>query len=450
MKNILLTILLAVIVSTILKAEGADEKIIWKTKIPQTQKLSFTPDDKYIIAWANEIQILNTLNGKIEFSIPTESTGDFNFNKKFLVYAIDSIPKLLNWQTKEIVEGFKKENENIGRIRTAKSKNEFMANTYHYDDKLDNVYSNIIYFYDVDSKRKVDSFDLGSSFEKDGYKWKRTIHEYDFVGKNDELIYVIIDDANDVLENIPPMFHKQHYFVNIYNRETKMLVDSTYSFTNTNEKFGGFNKMQVMNDRSKIAYNGIDGEINFVDVIQRKHEGTLDLAFTGEVEEMEFSDFDNKFYVSRPNPSKYLEVYDFENTSLVKQYVFLKHIIYNRVAFNSNNSLIAFNGIDSLGFGIIGLLDDAGLISNVENKEVGFVIKPNPSSNMINISYNFESFQNYKLLLYDFSGNQINIINEGGAQYIMFDYNISYLSSGTYFIRLEIGNKIITKQFIKE
>jgi len=57
-----------------------------------------------------------------------------------------------------------------------------------------------------------------------------------------------------------------------------------------------------------------------------------------------------------------------------------------------------------------------------------------------------------KLGIVDLLGNEIFIIDQG---YILSsdyqtNFNVSTLPSGTYFIRLEIGNDIITKQFIKE
>lgn len=57
-----------------------------------------------------------------------------------------------------------------------------------------------------------------------------------------------------------------------------------------------------------------------------------------------------------------------------------------------------------------------------------------------------------KLGIVDLLGNEIFIIDQG---YILSsdyqtNFNVSALPSGTYFIRLEIGNEVVVKQFIKE
>jgi len=112
------------------------------------QDVDFTPDDKYVIAWTNSIEFWEVQQGVEEFSVPIETVGDYNYNEQFLVFAHDSTPKLLNWQTREVVEGFNKMPTKLDRIKTAKSKNEFMA-------KLDQD-SNTIYFWDINSKQVVD------------------------------------------------------------------------------------------------------------------------------------------------------------------------------------------------------------------------------------------------------------------------------------------------------
>lgn len=451
MKKLILMLIIAF--ATVFSAEGqADSNIIWTVFHQVPEKLDFTPDYKYIITWTNAIDILDANNGFILFSIPIDgkAVGDYNYNKQYLVFAKDSTPKLLDWQTKEVVEGFQKAKENIGRIRTAKSRNEFMANTFHEDEDFGDIIGNTIYFYNIDNKTRVDSISFVKQFEKGGFKWKKTIHDYDYCGNNDEFIYIEIDDVNDEIENIPPSERQRNYYVNFYDRETKELLDSVFVFQNTDKFYGGVNKLVVMNDRSKIAWNNKDGQINFYNIITTTFEKTLKLDFKGEVDEMKFSNFEDKFYISRPAPSKYLEIYGFNNLALEKQYIFLKHLISNRIAFNNDNTLIAFNGIDTLARGIVGLFSVNGSKLGVEDVSYNFVLQPNPSSQTVNISFQFVTPKGFQLTLFDVSGNKISTIDKGFSQHYIFNYDISNLSIGTYFIRLEIGNKVITKKFIKE
>lgn len=427
-------------VVTTITAEEQDT--LWFRWTGEIKKVDFTPDDKYVITWTNSIEFWETQQGVVEYFIPTESTGDYNYNEEYLVFAQDSTPKLLNWQSREVIEGFEKELKNIGRIKTAKSKNEFMANTYHEDETFGDQIGNVIYFYDIDKKRKVDSIDLGSSFEKNHYKWKRTIHEYDYVGNNDELIYIIIDDANDILQNIPPMFREKHYYVHFYNRETKELVDSVYSFTNTNEHYGGFNKMQVMNDRSKIAWNQRGGVISFYDV----NKYTFFEEFYYDETKVEVNDLDfikNESIIAIADGLGF-KIIDRDTDDLLQQYSFG----IEQVKFSNNSNFLATAGKSS-----IALRNKRWVITDINENEVLFDlnISPNPANNSIRIKFNTTSLEYVELKVIDLVGNEIDVIRNGliSNSYIT-EYDISNLVNGTYFIRLEIGNDVKTKQFIKE
>jgi len=440
MKNLILTLLLTLMVVTTITAEEQDT--LWFRWTGEIKKVDFTPDDKYVITWTNSIEFWETQQGVVEYFIPTESTGDYNYNEEYLVFAQDSTPKLLNWQSREVIEGFEKELKNIGRIKTAKSKNEFMANTYHEDETFGDQIGNVIYFYDIDKKRKVDSIDLGSSFEKNHYKWKRTIHEYDYVGNNDELIYIIIDDANDILQNIPPMFREKHYYVHFYNRETKELVDSVYSFTNTNEHYGGFNKMQVMNDRSKIAWNQRGGVISFYDV----NKYTFFEEFYYDETKVEVNDLDfikNESIIAIADGLGF-KIIDRDTDDLLQQYSFG----IEQVKFSNNSNFLATAGKSS-----IALRNKRWVITDINENEVLFDlnISPNPANNSIRIKFNTTSLEYVELKVIDLVGNEIDVIRNGliSNSYIT-EYDISNLVNGTYFIRLEIGNDVKTKQFIKE
>ncbi len=440
MKKVLSALLLFTFITTMIMAEvGGDDKIIWTNSNQQSRKLDFTPNDKYIIAWTNEIQIWNTSNGKIEFSIPTEVLGDFNYNEEYLVFAQDSTPKLLDWKTKELLEGFEKEETFLGKIRTAKSKNEFMATKGDYPK--------VIYFWDINQKQILDSFEIIKEFESNGQTWGRSIHEYDYVGNNDEYFYVRINDNNALTPGLNPKNEVDNFSYLIYNRETKELVDSLFAFQITTSNFNHVDKLVVMNNRNNLAWNNKNSQIQIYNVNSHSFNSRIELTFENEVDEIIFSNYNNVFYVSRPSPSKYLELYSYNTTTLEKQFIFLKHIISNKVAFNSNNSLIAFSGIDSLGLDIIGIINNDNQ-SNI-NSEYKSVLNlfPNPTSSIVNIDLNCsEPVVDYQIT--DINGakvSQSTKANQNGNLQI----DLSSYYAGVYFLTINC-NEPMTYKIIKE
>ena len=439
MKNILLSIFLAVLASTSSKAKEIDT-LWYRIMGAGAQDVDFTPDDKYVIAWTNSIEFWEVQQGAKEFFIPIETVGEYNYNEEFLVFAQDSTPKLLDWQTREIVEGFERMPSKLDRIKTAKSKNEFMA-------KLAQD-SNIIYFWDINTKQLIDNINFGYSFEKNNYKWKRTVHEYGYVGKDDELIYVIIDDANDVIENINPKYREKHYYVNFYNRETKMLVDSVYSFTNTNEKFGGFNYLQVMNDRTKIAWNHKGGEINFYDIVQKRFYDKIsfDEADYVSATDIEFNVSGSFMAVTQVNVCcKYIKIFNLLSHDLV---YFSNTWSWENVSFSNNDELL----ISHVNSFLLLFPSHISTTSVIDQSIYNFTISPNPATNAININLNLDGFEYTRLSIVDILGNEVGLIEEGllNTSNYQKEYDVSGLPPSIYFIRLEIGNEVVTKQFIKE
>lgn len=439
MRNLIL--LFIIIVLTTVTSSATELDTIWYRYTGSgNQDVDFTPDDKYVILWKHSIEFWEIQQGIKEFSVPIETVGDYNYNEQYLVFAHDSTPKLLNWLTREVVEGFNKMPTKLDRIKTAKSKNEFMA-------KLDQD-SNTIYFWDINSKQVVDSIYFEHSFKYKTYKWKKTIHEYGYVGNNDELIYVIIDDANDIFQKPHPLDNEQHYYVHFYSRETKELVDSVYSFTNTNEQFGGFNKMQVMNDRSKIAWNHRGGEINFYDIIERRFYSKIifDEADYVPATNIDLNKGDSKLVVTNQHTT-FLKIFDVNNNTLIHEYT--KGSFQNS-SFSNNDDLLVTN----IGSWLI-LFPSHISTSSVYNYEVdtyNLIVTPNPSSEFMDIIFSSNYFQNFRLSIIDLVGSEVSLIDDGMMNTLNYqtNFNVSALPSGTYFIRLEIGNEVVVKQFIKE
>ncbi|MER3330023.1 MAG: hypothetical protein RIF34_10635, partial [Candidatus Kapaibacterium sp.] len=377
MKNLLLTLLLIVIAP--LSSVAEEQDTLWFRWTGEIKKVDFTPDDKYVITWTNSIEFWETQQGVVEYFIPTESTGDYNYNEEYLVFAQDSTPKLLNWQTREVIEGFNKMPTKLDRIKTAKSKNEFMA-------KLDQD-SNTIYFWDINSKQVVDSIYFEYSFKYKTYKWKKTIHEYGYVGNNDELIYVIIDDANDIFQKPHPLDNEQHYYVHFYNRETKELVDSVYSFTNTNEQFGGFNKMQVMNDRSKIAWNHKGGEINFYDIIERKFYSKIifDEADYVTATDIEFNKSGKFMAVTEVELCcKYIKIYNIDSYEMI---YFSDTWSWENVSFSNKDELL-ISHVNSFLFLFPSHITTSS-VNNIDDNTYNLNVTPIPSSEFIDFSFSF-------------------------------------------------------------
>lgn len=439
MKNLILIILLVMIATTTATADEQDT--LWfRIAGAGVQELDFTPDDKYVIAWTNAIEFWEVEKGVKEFSIPIDinAVGDYNYNGQYLVFAKDSTPKLLDWKTKDIIEGFEKEEENIGRMRTAKSKNEFMANTYYINSQSSTIVGNKIYFYDIESKIKVDSLSFINQFIKDGFQWKRTIHDYDYVGTNDEIIYVVIDDVNDEIENIPAQLRKRHYFVYFYNRETKELVDSVYSFTNTNTQFGGFNKMQVMNDRSKIAWNNKGGEVNFYDFYTKQFYDKLVFEESEYAEPNDMELTNNDSYLSLANGG-YIKSFELINES---EYNYFNVGTYNQCMLSNDRNLMVGSIGSILTLHPVTLTSvETDLINNQTT------ISPNPTSSIVNIDLNCsEPLVDYQIT--DISGarvSQSTIANQFGNLQIDF----SAYTTGVYFLTINCKEPV-TYKIIKE
>jgi len=94
-----------------------------------------------------------------------------------------------------------------------------------------------------------------------------------------------------------------------------------------------------------------------------------------------------------------------------------------------------------------------GTIVGVEenfNYDIELNIRPNPASSFINIEYSLKSESNAMISLYSINGEMIEVRNISDAAYgINREHlNISYLTSGIYFIKLQTGSKTIIKKFV--
>ena len=122
--------------------------------------------------------------------------------------------------------------------------------------------------------------------------------------------------------------------------------------------------------------------------------------------------------------------------------VYSETIIYNETM----NYFIGASGNDLSKF----LYDRQTNIETEYEEEI--IISPNPTTNTININLNSNGFEYTRLSIVDILGNEVGLIEEGllNTSNYQKEYDVSGLPPSIYFIRLEIGNEVVTKQFIKE
>jgi len=92
------------------------------------------------------------------------------------------------------------------------------------------------------------------------------------------------------------------------------------------------------------------------------------------------------------------------------------------------------------------------LVTTVEekNSEVALIISPNPFTNTTNLEFEMQKPGKIELKIYNQLGELVETIQtntQAGKQIITWDAND--LPSGVYFIRLQIGNELITRKMIK-
>jgi type IX secretion system substrate protein len=129
---------------------------------------------------------------------------------------------------------------------------------------------------------------------------------------------------------------------------------------------------------------------------------------------------------------------------------------YNIPPDNIFTTLIRYSEIGNYFIGASGndfckfLYDRETSINPEYDEEV--VISPNPTTNTININLNSNGFEYIRLSIVDLLGNEVGFIEEGlmNTSSYQKEYDVSDLPPSMYFIRLEIGKEVVTKQFIKE
>ena len=395
---------------------------LWlRTMSAGAQEVDFTPDDKHVIAWTNSIEFWEVQEGIKEFSVQMETVGDYNFNEEFLVFACDSTPKLLNWKTREIIIGFEKENRPLGRIRTAKSKNEFMSNTIDIDKWGVFKDENTIYFWDINLTKKSDSLVSLTQFEIKGQKWGRKIIDYDYLGNSDEFFYVKFADDNSYFSSLPPSHRMTNYYYHFYNRISKELIDSIFIFQEKQDNYFFVDKMQVMKDRSKIAWNNIGGELNFYDLYTRKFYKKLVFDNHDFIEAVDI-EFNSDESIVGMTHGLNLKIYDLTTNEKIYEYF---EGSWQNLSFSSNNDYLVTN----VGSWLVLIPSHTGLSSIKATTAIPGGVYPNPASDFIKLDMN-ASAMNSSIEIYDAYGKQVMSVIFTGE-----DIDISSLTAGVYFVK---------------
>lgn len=435
MKNLFLTLLTLLAVVMSVKADEQDT--LWFRDTGSIiQDIDFTPDDESIITWNSEIQFWSVKNGTKEFTISTESLGDFNFVDRFLVFSQNKTPLLLDWKTKEVVEGFASEVDKLGRICTAKSKNEFISKFEGNDST--------IYFWDIDNKRKIDSFSIKGRFNIKDVYWKRKIVDFDYVGNNDEYFYITIEDNNHSIQNLPLNERKINTSNLFFSRYEKEQIDSVHrsTFENSNPIYD-YNYISVLNNRNKVIMNKSGGKLMFYDI---DFNQILDeLTFSNDsaiVNDIYITKDDNIIAIASDRNTK---IIDLTKKEVLQSYNFeIKHIALGNIS----------NFIVAGGNEFISLRPKSWIKSLIQIESEGNNLKIEQSINneQINIIIDIDIISEYNLSIVDISGNVFELIDEGvsNLKNKTIPYKIDSLAKGLYFIRLEYNNRNITTKLFKE
>jgi WD40 repeat protein len=428
-------IILLILTANLLAFAEEPEYLWFKWTDSDIQNVDFTLDDEYIIVWNDNLEYWGVTSSEREFFIPTESAGDYNYNYSHLLFSQDSTPKLLDWQSREIIEGFEKEEHKIGKIRTAKSKNEFMAQSVQD--------SNVFYFWNIDEKRKIDSLTVPTNYKRGDFMWERIIMDYDYAGNSDEFLYVVMSENNFELQSIPSKLFITNLFVHIYNLETHQLVDSVYLFQNNYKFNSGIWWLETLDDRNIIAWNKKQGYISYYDVeTNRFIDEYRYTQSTGEINDIEFLDNGEKLAIA---DGGFFKIVDLEKNETLQEYNYGIEL----VKFSYNSEIFTLGGREALT-----LRRKSWVTSSVENKELLSVVSlsPNPADSRISINFGSEVGSSYDVSLFDLSGNKVGKIDSGilDTEQYTIDYDISQLPAGVYFVRLDLAGEVITRKFVKE
>ena len=186
MKYLLFTIILMITNFSTSWSESDDDKIIWVETHSQPNKIDFSPDDKYVIAWTNSLEFWNVETATIDFILPNIKVGGMTPDEKYLVFIQDGVPKMLDIKTKEIIGGFEAPTFKPNQVRVGNDNNIFMC--FNGKDSL--------FIWDIATKRIEKVFSIETDFIEKGDEFVRNITDYGFAGNNDDFLFVSTKEEN--------------------------------------------------------------------------------------------------------------------------------------------------------------------------------------------------------------------------------------------------------------
>ncbi|WP_055092750.1 DUF6055 domain-containing protein [Flavobacterium aquidurense] len=91
-------------------------------------------------------------------------------------------------------------------------------------------------------------------------------------------------------------------------------------------------------------------------------------------------------------------------------------------------------------------------VNSILDSEVDLSVYPNPTSGNINISFMQTDLQKVTISLFDINGRKLNVIANQTYEIGRIDipFNCSHLVKGVYLLRIQTGNTIVNKSFIKQ
>jgi hypothetical protein len=198
-----------------------------------------------------------------------------------------------------------------------------------------------------------------------------------------------------------------------------------------------------MNNRNSIAWNRKGGEISIYNINTKTFDKKIEYSQTkSEINDLDYIDNGNIIAIA---DGAEFRIINLESNELLQYYNFG----INHVKFSNNLDVFTLGGNTS-----ISIRNKKWLNTSIKTYKglLDFEINPNPVSYTIRINFQTKTNINYKLSLIDLIGSELEVIEEGDLNTLSYqkDYNVSTLPSGIYFIRLEFGDEIIVKQFIKE
>jgi len=429
MKNLIITLLIAL---TIVITTTANERdTLWKRYTTSGMKdLDFTPDDKYVIAWTNSIEFWNVETATMDFILPNIKVGGMTPDEKYLVFIQDGVPKMLDIETKEIIDGFEPPTFSPNHVKVGNDNNIFMC--FNEEDSL--------FIWDIETKRIEKIFSIETDFIENGEEMVREITDYGFAGNNDDFLFVSIFEENKYASSHPNKINRR-YSKFIYRQEL-MLFDS----------LNWISKYKPMNhNKDIIAIDKVDGTIDLYKIRDKLTINSI------KFDDIKLSTDDLEFDIED-------EILGLTQGSSCCRYLKLFRLSDNKLIFEFNDNYSSWDQfkisnnqqkfVASTGSSLY-MYSNQWKTTDVENKlenRSQLLITPNPSSNTISVGFDMKAATDYKLSIVDVLGNVVDVLDTGAISSNRFtqDYDISSLLAGTYFIRLEMGDEVITKQFIKE